>query len=95
MTEAMVLNLARQLAEASERERKLREALEWYRDKVADCRKIGTAGEPARNALDADGGKRARAALSLPELTKDDEEERKMRDSYLEYCDAVGGPRPT
>lgn len=39
--------------------RALRDALLWYRDNAAMCRKIGSIGEPARKALDADGGKRA------------------------------------
>jgi hypothetical protein len=43
---------------------KLREALEWYAEQVAGCRKLGSIGDPARHALDADGGKRARTALA-------------------------------
>jgi hypothetical protein len=64
-------------AEAAERERdearaerdRLREALVWYEAKVAGCRKIGSIGDPARSALDADGGRRARAALTPQEPT--------------------------
>lgn len=41
----------------------IREALEWYADKVGSCRKITSEGEDARAALDKDGGSRARAAL--------------------------------
>lgn len=41
----------------------LREALEWYAEQVAGCRKLSLIGDPFRRALDADGGKRARAAL--------------------------------
>lgn len=41
----------------------LRAALEWYAERVADCRKITPEGDNARQALDLDGGKRARAAL--------------------------------
>lgn len=41
----------------------MREALEWYAEQVASCRKIGSAGDSFRHALDADGGKRALAAI--------------------------------
>lgn len=44
--------------------RRLREALEWYEEKVQDCRKIGETGDNARQALDLDGGFRARDALT-------------------------------
>ena len=44
----------------------LREALAWYAENVAGCRKIGSIGEPFRNALDRDGGKRANDALAAP-----------------------------
>jgi transcriptional regulator with XRE-family HTH domain len=40
-------------------------ALGWYAEQVADCRKIGKAGDPFRQALDRDGGERAIAALLL------------------------------
>lgn len=43
---------------------RLREALRWYEEKVAECRKIGSLGDNARQALDRDGGSRARDALS-------------------------------
>lgn len=39
------------------------EALTWYARQAWNCRKLGSIGEPARNALDSDGGQRARAAL--------------------------------
>lgn len=42
---------------------RLREALRWYEEKVAECRKIGSLGDNARHALDLDGGFRARDAL--------------------------------
>lgn len=45
----------------------MRAALEWYADKVSGCRKIGSEGDAPRQALDADGGKRAVAALSALE----------------------------
>lgn len=49
---------------------RLREALRWYEEKVAECRKIGSLGDNARQALDRDGGFRARDALSQqPEPT--------------------------
>lgn len=53
-----------------------REALQWYAEQVAGCRKITSEGDAARHALDADGGKRAQAALEAlpaappPEVTK-------------------------
>jgi hypothetical protein len=43
---------------------RLEKALAWYAEQAEGCRKIGSAGDPARQALDRDGGKRARAALS-------------------------------
>ncbi|EXF45213.1 hypothetical protein BAY1663_02292 [Pseudomonas sp. BAY1663] len=43
---------------------RLREALRWYEEKVTECRKIGSLGDNARQALDLDGGFRARDALS-------------------------------
>lgn len=46
---------------------KTREALSWYAEKVAGCRKFGPDGEAARHALDRDGGQLARAALSAPQ----------------------------
>lgn len=49
------------LAEA--RAERLAEALRWYAEQAAGCRKLGRDGDAARAALDADGGGRARAAL--------------------------------
>lgn len=43
---------------------RLRAVLGWYAEQVADCRKITSAGDQARKLLDADGGVKARAALS-------------------------------
>jgi hypothetical protein len=40
------------------------EALRWYAEQAELCRKLGRDGDAGRQALDADGGKRARAALS-------------------------------
>jgi hypothetical protein len=51
-------------AEAADLITELTEALRWYAEQVAGCRKITSEGEQARNALDADGGQRARAALA-------------------------------
>ena len=45
------------------KEQELREALQWYAEHVANCRKITSEGDKARHALDADGGKRALAAI--------------------------------
>ena len=39
-------------------------ALEWYRNHVSECRKIGGQGDQSRQALDHDGGTRARTALA-------------------------------
>jgi len=51
--------------EAAETESgRLREALTWYEEQVRCCRMITSQGNSARNSLDADGGKRARAALA-------------------------------
>jgi len=44
--------------------RRLEGALEWYAERVADCRKISAPGNVARSELDADGGIRARQALT-------------------------------
>ena len=41
----------------------LLEALEWYAEKVTNCRKITREGDKARDDLDYDGGRRARIAL--------------------------------
>ncbi|MGH8466506.1 MAG: hypothetical protein ACRER5_20405, partial [Pseudomonas sp.] len=40
------------------------EALAWYAEQAEGCRKLGAEGDAARQALDKDGGQRARAALS-------------------------------
>lgn len=45
----------------------LREALEWYEEQARNCRKLSFLGTPARVALAADGGERARAALAKKE----------------------------
>ena len=42
----------------------VRDTLQWYAEHVGGCRKIGGDGDKARQALDADGGKRAVAALA-------------------------------
>jgi hypothetical protein len=45
----------------------LEEALEWYGEQARLCRLIHSGGDAGRNALAADGGKRAKTALaSLP-----------------------------
>ena len=44
----------------------LREALAWYGEQARLARLIHSEGDAGRHALDADGGKRARAALSTP-----------------------------
>jgi len=42
----------------------MREALEWYGEQARLARLVHSEGDAGRNALAADGGKRARAALS-------------------------------
>jgi outer membrane murein-binding lipoprotein Lpp len=41
-----------------------REALAWYAEQTEGCRKTGSVGDPARHALNNDGGKRARRILN-------------------------------
>lgn len=48
---------------------KLRGVLEWYAEQTRLCRLIHSGGDPGRQALSDDGGKRAQAALST---TKED-----------------------
>ena len=48
---------------------RLREALGWYARMVADCRKVTSEGDTARQSLDRDGGSRADAALRDGEET--------------------------
>lgn len=43
---------------------RLRDALEWYADKVSDVRKVHGEGDVARMHLSVDSGDRARAALN-------------------------------
>lgn len=52
------------------------EALTWYAEQVAGCRKLGPDGDAARNALDRDGGQRARAALSATQAAQSKVESR-------------------
>ena len=40
------------------------EALEWYEQQAAGCRKLTSEGDDCRQALDSDGGKRAQTALA-------------------------------
>ncbi len=58
--EAQVADLSARLARAVE-------VMRWYAERVAGCRKFTDEGHMARNALDADGGERARAFLSEQE----------------------------
>ena len=46
------------------RELRLREALEWYGEQARLARLIHSEGDKGRNALAADGGEKARAALA-------------------------------
>lgn len=50
----------------------VRDALDWYAQQVGNCRRFGTAGDAARADLDADGGRRARAALAQQDADKVD-----------------------
>ncbi len=43
---------------------RLSAALEWYREQAEGCRKLGSIGDPFRQALDKAGGARASAALT-------------------------------
>jgi len=56
--------ISAELGAAKAENDRLREALRWYEEKVTECRKIGSLGDNARQALDLDGGFRARDALS-------------------------------
>ncbi|WP_116791423.1 hypothetical protein [Achromobacter dolens] len=59
------------LADRQERAGDAHSALTWYAEQVAGCRKLGPDGDAARNALDTDGGQRARAALSATQGATD------------------------
>ena len=48
---------------------RLREALEWYAEQTRLARLIRSEGDKGRNALAADGGKKARAALAGKEVS--------------------------
>lgn len=51
-------------AKLAERDAVLAEALAWYAEQARLCRLIHSGGDAGRNALAADGGQRARAALA-------------------------------
>ena len=57
------LDVQGDLAIMEVRVRALEEALRWYGEQARLCRLIHSEGDVGRQALDADGGKRARAAL--------------------------------
>lgn len=42
----------------------LETALRWYGEQAEGCRKLGSAGDGARQELDRDGGSKAREALA-------------------------------
>lgn len=50
--------------------RGLVEALEWYEQQAAGCRKLTSEGDECRQALDSDGGKRAQTALAAHRQTQ-------------------------
>ncbi|USY26673.1 hypothetical protein NIZ92_06455 [Alcaligenes sp. 1735tsa3] len=66
------------------------EALSWYAEQVAGCRKIGSPGDTARQALDADGGKRARAALAQQDADKVDAERYRLIRAKVYASNATG-----
>jgi len=43
----------------------VRATLNWYAEQTEGCRKLGSIGDPFRQALYKDGGQRARAVLAL------------------------------
>jgi hypothetical protein len=49
------------------RVREMEQALKWYGEQAAGCRKLSQAGDQFRHALDRDGGARARALLNREE----------------------------
>jgi len=56
--------LRAQLAELQAQVQTARDALEWYAEQGADCRKIGARGDVARAKLDRDGGHKARVTIA-------------------------------
>lgn len=64
LRDALAAALARAEALEAERDR-LREAVNWYEVQAAGARLIHSGGDVARANLAADGGARARAALSV------------------------------
>ena len=64
-------------------------ALHWYAENVAGCRKIGRDGDVFRQALDADGGKRALAALASAPAGDGDRDEWLRGDWYEKWQDAT------
>lgn len=48
-------------------ETELIEALKWYRDQAEGCRKLSSVGDPFRQALNDDGGRKAKAAIQKAE----------------------------
>jgi hypothetical protein len=61
--ERQVQSLADQRDDLCAERARLREELAWYGEQARLCRLIHSEGDAGRAALDADGGKRARAAL--------------------------------
>ncbi len=58
----LMVRIAELEAQRAQIER-LRAALVWYEEQARLCRLLHSAGDKGRQALDADGGSRARAAL--------------------------------
>ena len=65
-------DMQEKLTAAEAKVARLVEALEWYAEQTRLCQLAHSSGDAGRNALHADGGKRARAALT--EIKGDDHE---------------------
>lgn len=70
VTDGALVALHERAERAEAENTKLREVLEWYGEQARLCRLIHAEGDAGRNALSADGGEKARAALT----EKEDEE---------------------
>lgn len=57
--------------------------LEWYAEQAAGCRKLGSVGDPYRRALDADGGKRARDAITKAKFSDDTPQDDRIKNEWL------------
>jgi hypothetical protein len=62
-TEAAEAGLLATISSLGERIARMEEALHWYGEQARLCRLIHSEGDAGRHALEADGGKRAIAAI--------------------------------